>query len=126
MPISSARLPAADGEATEVVSSQLLTSNRGQRESGRVKNRCIQSQPGRRLSWAAIHRSVAFFTTGRVSPAVAGVGDVFYLVATGIIAAIFLHAADAGAAGEHFGDGFHFDIAQTTGVEERRPALVGR
>lgn len=37
--------------------------------------------------------------------------------AAGIIAAIFLHAADAGAAGEHFGDGFDFDIAQTTGVE---------
>ncbi len=44
----------------------------------------------------------------------------------GIIAAIFLHAGDAGAAGEHFGDGFDFDIAQTAGVEKRRPALVSR
>jgi hypothetical protein len=57
---------------------------------------------------------------------VAGVSDVFYVVATGIIAAIFLHAADAGAAGERFGDGFDFDIAQTTGIEERRPSLVSR
>ncbi|UIA90230.1 hypothetical protein LU631_03615 [Erwinia tracheiphila] len=46
------------------------------------------------------------------------------MLTTGIIVAIFLHAADAGAAGEHFSDDFHFDIAQTAGVEEGRPALV--
>ena len=55
----------------------------------------------------------------------AGVGDVFYVPAGGIIAAVFLHAADAGAAGEHFGDGFHFNIAQTTRIQEGCPALVG-
>ena len=32
---------------------------------------------------------------------------------------------DTGTAGQHFGDGFHFDITQTAGVEERRPALIG-
>ncbi|MNU07977.1 hypothetical protein D3C72_2538260 [compost metagenome] len=42
----------------------------------------------------------------------------------GFIAGKFFHPADAGAAGEHFGDGFHFDIAQTAGVEEGGPALV--
>jgi hypothetical protein len=47
-------------------------------------------------------------------------------VTAGIIAAVFLHAADAGATGEHFYDGFDFDIAQTTVFEERRPALVSR
>lgn len=46
--------------------------------------------------------------------------------AVGIIAAIFLHAGDTGAAGEHFGDGFDFDITQTAGVEKRRPALISR
>ncbi|WP_233268626.1 hypothetical protein [Pantoea sp. BAV 3049] len=56
----------------------------------------------------------------------AGVGDVFNMPAAGIIAVVFLHAADAGPAGEHFGDGFDFDIAQTAGVEEGRPALVSR
>ena len=66
------------------------------------------------------------FPAGGAGTAVAGVGDIFNMVAVRIIAAIFLHAADAGPAGEHFGDGFDFDIAQTTGVEERRPALVSR
>lgn len=68
----------------------------------------------------------SLFTAGGTGQGVAGVGDIFNMPAAGIIAAIFLHAADAGTAGEHFGDGFDFDIAQTTGVEERRPALVSR
>lgn len=55
----------------------------------------------------------------------AGVGDVFNMPAAGIIAAILLHAADAGATGEHFCDGFDFDIAQTAGIQEGRPALIG-
>lgn len=68
----------------------------------------------------------SLFTTGGTGPAVAGAGDVFNMPAAGIIAAIFLHAADAGAACEHFCDGLDFDIAQTTGIQEGRPALVSR
>ena len=44
--------------------------------------------------------------------------------AVGIIAAIFFHAGDAGAVGEHFGDGFDLDITQTASVEKKGPALV--
>ena len=29
------------------------------------------------------------------------------------------------AAGQHFGDGFHFDIAQTACIQKGRPALIG-
>ena len=65
------------------------------------------------------------FAAGGAGTAVAGVGDVFDMVATGIIAVILLHTANAGTAGEHFGDSFDFDIAQTAGVEERGPAQVG-
>lgn len=54
----------------------------------------------------------------------AGVGDIFYMSAVGVIASVFLHAGDTGAAGEHFGDGFDFDITQTASVEKRSPALV--
>lgn len=54
----------------------------------------------------------------------AGVGDIFYMSVVGIIAAIFFHAGDVGAAGEHFGDGFDLDITQTASVEKRSPALV--
>jgi hypothetical protein len=68
----------------------------------------------------------SLFTAGGTGAAVAGVGDVSYVVAAGIIAAIFLHAADAGAACEHFGDGFDFDIAQTASIQEGGPALVSR
>lgn len=56
----------------------------------------------------------------------AGTGDVFNMSAAGSIAAVFLHAADAGAAGEHFCDGFDFDIAQTACIQEGCPSLVGR
>ena len=65
-----------------------------------------------------------FFAAGGAGAAVAGTGDVFNMVATGIIAAIFLHAGDAGATGKHFCDGFDFDIAQATGIKEGGPALV--
>ena len=65
IPISSPRFPAAysilsTARRQRSLSSQRLTSNKGHSESGRVKTRCIQSQSGRRLSWAATHRSVAF------------------------------------------------------------------
>ena len=66
------------------------------------------------------------FAAGRAGTAVAGVGDVSDMPTTGIIAAIFLHAGDAGAAGEHFGDSFHFDIAHPAGIEKGGPALVSR
>lgn len=58
--------------------------------------------------------------------AVAAVGDVFNISAVEIIAAILFHAGDAGAAGEYFGDGPHFDIAQTANVEKGCPALISR
>lgn len=64
------------------------------------------------------------FATRGAGAAVAGVGDIFSMSAVGIIAAIFFHAGDAGAAGEHFGDGFDLDITQTASVEKRSPALV--
>lgn len=66
------------------------------------------------------------FAAGGTGAAVAGVGDVFNMRAAGIIAAIFLHAGDACATGEHLCDGFDFDIAQTASIEEGGPALVGR
>lgn len=55
----------------------------------------------------------------------AGVSEVFNVPTVGIIATIFLHAGDAGAAGQHLCDGFHFDIAQPAGIQEGSPALVG-
>ncbi|CAK8739228.1 hypothetical protein SODG_002834 [Sodalis praecaptivus] len=66
------------------------------------------------------------FPTGRTGAAVAGVGNVSDMPATGIIAAKLLHAGDAGSAGEHLCDGFDFYIAQAAGVEKGCPALVGR
>ncbi|CQJ67423.1 Uncharacterised protein [Yersinia intermedia] len=68
----------------------------------------------------------SLFTAGGTGAAVAGVGDVFNMPTVGIIAAIFLHAGDASAAGQHLCDGFHFDIAQTAGIQEGGPALVSR
>jgi hypothetical protein len=66
------------------------------------------------------------FAAGGTGATVAGVGDVFNVQATGTLAAILFDVSDAGAAGQHFGDDFNFDIAQTAGVEERSPALIGR
>ena len=56
----------------------------------------------------------------------AGVSDISDMTTVGIIAALFLHTGDAGAAGQHLCVGLHFDIAQSTGVKEGGPALVGR
>lgn len=66
-----------------------------------------------------------FFPAGGAGTAVAGVSEVFNVPTVGIIATIFLHTGDAGAAGQHLCDGFHFDIAQPAGIQEGIPALVG-
>lgn len=52
------------------------------------------------------------FTAGRAGSAVTGVGDVSDVRALRVVAGILFHAADAGAAGQHFCDGFDFDITQ--------------
>lgn len=41
------------------------------------------------------------------------------------IAGVLLHAQYPRAAGQHFGDGFYLDIAQTARIQEGSPALVG-
>ena len=65
------------------------------------------------------------FAAGRASSAVAGVAQVFGVVAVIVAARILLNAQNRGAAGEHFGHRFNFDIAQASGIEQVRPALVG-
>ncbi|KWS72876.1 hypothetical protein BKM20_06610 [Pseudomonas avellanae] len=66
----------------------------------------------------------SLFAVGRTSPAAAGVAQVFdvraMLIATGVV----FDAQDRGAAGQHFGDGFDFDVAQAALLEEVYPALV--
>ncbi len=100
-----------------------MTSNRGQSESGRVKTRCIQSQSGRRLSWAAIHRSVAFLP--QEGQARLWQELVMYLTCVQLaLSQPNSFTPVIGAAGQHLCDGFHFDIAQTTGIQEGGPALV--
>jgi hypothetical protein len=63
------------------------------------------------------------FTAGGVDPAVADVGVVSDVGTLCVVAGIFLHAADACAAGQHFGDGLHFDITQAAGIQKASPAL---
>lgn len=48
-----------------------------------------------------------------------------YMRTAGILTGILLHSGDAGTAGEHFSDGFDFDVTQTTRIEKGSPALVG-
>ncbi len=56
-------------------------------------------------------------------PRVAQVFDVrAMLIGTGVV----FDAQDRGAAGEHFGDGLDFDLAQTAGFQQICPATVGR
>lgn len=56
----------------------------------------------------------------------AGIGYVFNIQIVGVIAAIFLHTSDVGAAGQHLCDGFYFDIVQTADIQEGRLGLVCR
>lgn len=115
-----------DGQATEVVKQPAVDLKQGPQRVGEGEGEVYPVAVRQAVKLGGNPQVGSLFTTGGTGPAVAGVGDVFYVVATGIIAAIFLHAADAGAAGEHFCDGLDFDIAQTTGIQERRPALVSR
>lgn len=51
----------------------------------------------------------------------AGLGYAYLMRATGAFAAVFLHAGNAGATGEHFGEGFDLDIAPSAGIKEGGP-----
>jgi hypothetical protein len=64
------------------------------------------------------------FATGWTGPAVTGVAQVFDVRAAVVTAGVVLYTQDRGGAGEHFGDGFDFDVAQATLIEEVGPALV--
>lgn len=115
-----------DGEAAEVVKQPSVDLKQGPERIGEGEDQVYPVAVWQAVKLGGNPQVGGLFTTGRAGPAVAGTGDEFNVPAAGIIAAIFLHAADAGAAGEHSGDGLDFDIAQPPGVEERRPALVGR
>lgn len=114
-----------DSQAAEVVKQPAVDFKQGPELIGEGENEMYPVAVRQAVKLGGNPQVGGLFTTGRAGPAVAGVGDVFNMVATGIIAAILLHTGNAGTAGEHFGDSFDFDIAQTAGVEERGPALVG-
>jgi hypothetical protein len=55
---------------------------------------------------------------------VTGVAQVFDVRAAVVTAAVVLYAQDRGGAGERFGDGLDFDVAQATLIEKVGPVLV--
>lgn len=65
------------------------------------------------------------FAAGGTGTAVAGVAQAFLVRTIFVAAAVLFDAEDRGAAGEHFGDRFDFDVAQASSVEQGRPALIG-
>lgn len=66
----------------------------------------------------------SLFAAGRTRPAAAGVAQVFDVRAAIVAAAVVFDAQNRSSAGEHFGDGFNFDVAQATLIKEVGPALV--
>ncbi len=66
----------------------------------------------------------SFFAAGWTGAAAAGVAQVFGVRAAVVAAGVVFDAQDRGAAGEHFADRLHFDLAQTALLEEVCPALV--
>ena len=65
-----------------------------------------------------------FFAAGRARPATAGIAQVFDVRAAVVAAGVVFYAQDRSTAGEHFGDGFDFDVAQAALFEKMGPALV--
>ena len=108
-----------DGQAAEVVKQPAVDLKQGPQRIGESEDQVYPVAIRQAVKLGGNPQVSGFFTAGR-----AGVGDVFNMPAAGIIAAIFLHAADAGAAGKHFGDGLDFDIAQTASIQQGGPALV--
>ena len=115
-----------DGQAAEFVKQPAVNLKQGPQRIGQGEDQVYPVVVRQVVKLGGNPQVCGFFTAGRAGPAVEGVGDVFNMPATAIIAAIFLHAADAGAAGKHFGDGLDFDIAQTACIQEGGPALVSR
>ncbi len=67
----------------------------------------------------------SLFAAGWTGAAAAGVAQVFDVRAAVVAAGVVFDAQDRGAAGQHFGDGLDFDVAQAALLEEVCPALIG-
>jgi len=115
-----------DGQAAEVVKQPAVDLKQRPQRIGEGEDEVYPVAVWQAVKLGGNPKVGCLFTAGGAGTTVAGAGDVFNMVAVRIIAAIFLHAGDAGAAGEHFCNGFHFDVTQTTRVEKRGPALISR
>ncbi|KKF38014.1 hypothetical protein SY86_00280 [Erwinia tracheiphila] len=102
-------------QATEVVKSPAVDFKEWSERVGQGEDQMLPVAVWQLVKLRGYPQVGGFFTAGRTGPAVAGVGDVPDVRALRVVAVILLHAADAGAAGQHFGDGFDFDIAQAAG-----------
>lgn len=114
-----------DGQAAEVVKQPAVDLKQGPQCIGEGEDEVYPVAVRQAVKLGGDPDIGGLFTAGGAGTAVAGVGDIFNMVAVRIIAAIFLHAGDTGAAGQHLCDGFDFDIAQAAGIQEGGPALVG-
>lgn len=113
-----------DGQTAEVVEQPAVNLKQGPQRIGEGEDQVYPVAVRQTVELRGNLQVSGLFPTGWAGAAVAGVGDIFYMLAAGIIAAIFLHASDAGAAGQHFCNRFDLDITQTARVEKRSPALV--
>lgn len=97
-------------QAAEVVEQPAVSLKQGPQRVGEGEDQVYPVAVRQTVELRGNPQVCGLFTTGGACTAVAGVGDIFYMPAVGVIAAIFLHTGDAGAAGEHLCDSFHFDI----------------
>lgn len=110
-----------DRQTAEVVKQPAIDFKQRPQGIGQDENQMLPVTVRQSVKLGSNPQPGGLFAAGRAGTAVAGVGDVSDMPATGIIAAIFLHAVDAGTAGEHFGYSFHFDIAYPAGIEKGGP-----
>lgn len=115
-----------DRQTAEVVEQPAVDLKQGPERIGKSEDQVFPVAVRQAVKLSGNPQVGGLFAAGGAGAAVAGIGDVFYMRTAGVIAAKLFHTGDAGAAGEHFGDGFDFDVTQTTRIEKRRPALVGR
>ena len=86
-------------QAAEVVKQPAVDLKQGPERIGKSEDEVYPVAVRQTVKLGGNPQVGGFFAAGGAGAAVAGTGDVFNMVATGIIAAIFLHAGDAGATG---------------------------
>lgn len=108
-----------DGLATEIVKQPAVGFKQGPQRVEQSKDLMQPVAVRQPLKLHGNTQVCGLFTAGRTGTVVTGVGNIPDVRALCVVASILFHAADTGAAGQHFCDSFDFDITQAARIQNR-------